>query len=166
MLKVVKRFALLNNVVYNIIAHPKNASPNSDRSLPIVDFHDISGGAMWGNKVDSIISWYRPDWHINKSDPKVQMHVQKVKRKRTGGGHGIVDLWVSWATKRIQELPDYYNPCDPQKLINQARAIYTGEGYTQSEITFDDSKMKQISERIYESDEPLNDNDWGDQPIF
>lgn len=164
MLKMVKRFSLMNNVVYNIIAHPKNVSPNSDRSLPIVDFFDLAGGAMWGNKVDCIASWFRPNWHTDKKDPHVQLHIQKTKRKRTGGQPGTVDLWVSWQNKRLCELPDYNEPCDPQKLIGGLKSLVSKE-YVQTEMTFEDSKMKQISERVYEVDEPTKE-DWGDQPPF
>jgi len=53
-LKDVKRFALLNSVCYNIIAHPKNPSYKEDKSLPVADMYDLAGGAMWGNKVDQI----------------------------------------------------------------------------------------------------------------
>jgi twinkle protein len=163
MLKVVKRFALMNNVVYNIIAHPKNATPNQDRSLPVVDFHDISGGAMWGNKVDGIVSWYRPNWHNDKKDPHVEMHIQKVKRKRTGGQHGHIELYVTWANKRLCEKPDLHEPCDPQKFLGKG-SDYDNYDVIKTELTFDDSKMKQISERLYEPDE-IDPKDWGDQPF-
>src|ERR1700742_1418699 len=56
-LKEVKRFALLNNIVYNIIAHPKSPTYiGQTKQLPIVDMYDIHGGSMWGNKVDQILS--------------------------------------------------------------------------------------------------------------
>jgi twinkle protein len=45
-LKDVKRFALLNNVVYVIVAHPKNPSHQNGQPLPIVDTYDIAGGAI------------------------------------------------------------------------------------------------------------------------
>ena len=160
MLKIVKKFGLLNNVSYNIIAHPKNVTPNSDRSLPIVDFFDIHGGAMWGNKVDNIVSWYRPNWHNDKNDPNTEMHVQKTKRKRTGGENGIIPLYVTWAEKRLKEA-DGYAPCDPQRQLKATTPVIK-----QSEMTFDDSKIKQISERTqYNMDEP-DPKDWGDQPPF
>ena len=112
-LKDIKRFALLNNVCYCIIAHPKNPSYNIDKSLPVVDMYDISGGAAWGNKCDQILSYYRPNFHNNKNSPEVQIHVQKLKRKRTGGQLGSVDMTLLWTKKRYTEILSQDTPCDP-----------------------------------------------------
>lgn len=113
-LKDVKRFALLNAVSYNIIMHPKSPSYNQDKSLPVVDMYDIAGGAMTGNKADQIISYYRPNYHIDKNDGNVQIHVQKVKRKRTGGKLGVFDLFLDWNTKRYRDT--FGNVfCDPDR---------------------------------------------------
>ena len=112
--KDLKRFALLNNICYNIISHPKNPTYAQDKSLPIVDMYDIAGGAAWGNKMDQIISYYRPNFHIDKNDPQVKIYIQKLKRKRTGGQLGDFDLVLNWKKKR------YANPitgemfCDPE----------------------------------------------------
>ena len=54
-LKDIKRFALLNGICYNIIAHPKSPSYREDKSLPVADMYDLAGGAMWGNKIDNIL---------------------------------------------------------------------------------------------------------------
>lgn len=113
-LKDTKRFALLNNVSYNIVAHPKNPNYNQDKSLPIVDMYDIAGGAMWGNKMDNILSYYRPNFHINKNSPEVTVYVQKVKRKRTGGQLGNFDLSLVWSRKRYADTKGVM-PCDPKR---------------------------------------------------
>ena len=102
-LKDVKRFALLNAISYNIIMHPKTPQYNQDKSLPVVDMYDIAGGAMTGNKADQIISYYRPNFHVDKNDGNVQIHVQKVKRKRTGGKLGTFEMFFDWATKRYRD---------------------------------------------------------------
>jgi twinkle protein len=113
-LKDIKRFALLNKVCYNIISHPKNPDQkNQDRSLPVVDMYDIAGGAMWGNKVDQIISYYRPNFHVNKNDPNVQVYIQKLKRKRTGGKLGDFPLVLVWGNKRYADPTSNEMPCDP-----------------------------------------------------
>lgn len=103
-LKDVKRFALLNCVSYNIIAHPVKPSRMEDRSLPPVDMYDISGGSMWANKSDQIVSYHRPNHHENKSSPEVTVYVQKVKRKRTGGKPGQFDIRLKWETKRFVDV--------------------------------------------------------------
>ena len=113
LLKDIKRFALLNNVCYNIIAHPKNPSYQPDKSLPIVDMYDIAGGAMWGNKCDNILSYYRTNFHLDKNDPNVQVYVQKLKRKRTGGKLGDFPLVLMWQEKRFSDPLMGVRPCDP-----------------------------------------------------
>ena len=116
--KDIKRFALLNYVSYNIVAHPKNPTYGNDKSLPVVDMYDIAGGAAWGNKMDNIISYYRPNFHNDKNDPNVQIYVQKLKRKRTGGKLGDFPLVLMWQEKRYAEPILGYRPCDP-KLVNK-----------------------------------------------
>lgn len=112
-LKDVKRFALLNNVVYVVIAHPKNPNHQAGQPLPVVDMYDIAGGAMWGNKSDQILSYYRPNFHVNKNSPEVTIYVQKLKRKRTGGQLGQFDLTLIWSKKRYSDPMTGEIPCDP-----------------------------------------------------
>lgn len=113
-LKDVKRFALLNGVSYNIIMHPKSPQYNQDKSLPIVDMYDIAGGAMTGNKADQILSYYRPNFHTDKNDGNVQIHIQKVKRKRTGGNLGMYEMYLDWKTKRYKDIMGVVY-CDPER---------------------------------------------------
>lgn len=112
-LKDMKRFALLNGLVYNIVAHPKNPSYQEGKVLPVVDMYDIAGGAMWGNKVDLIISYHRPRFHEDKNSPQVEVYVQKLKRKRTGGKLGNFPLVLNWEKKRFVQ-DDGSIPCDPR----------------------------------------------------
>ena len=112
--KDLKRFALLNNICYNIIAHPKNPTYGQDKALPIVDMYDVAGGAAWGNKMDQIISYYRPNFHIDKNDPNVKIYIQKLKRKRTGGQLGDFDLYLNWGKKRFANPVTGEMYCDPE----------------------------------------------------
>jgi twinkle protein len=114
-LKDIKRFALLNNVTYNIVAHPKNPKYEQDKSLPVVDMYDLYGGSMWGNKADHIISYHRPNWHLDKNSPEVEIHIQKVKRKRTGGKQGMVEMRLNWDQKRYIESSESESFCDPKR---------------------------------------------------
>jgi twinkle protein len=112
-LKDIKRFALLNSISYNIVAHPAKQNKQDDKSLPPVDMYDIAGGAMWANKADNIISYYRPNHHIDKTSPEVKVFIQKIKRRRTGGKPGEFEMKMLWSIKRfvdpISELP-YLDP--------------------------------------------------------
>jgi len=113
-LKDVKRFALLNKVVYNIIAHPKNPTYQEGKILPVVDMYDIAGGAMFGNKCDQIISYHRPRFHEDKNSTEVQIYIQKVKRQRTGGKRGEFPMQLVWNKKRYSEDQTGRMPCDPR----------------------------------------------------
>lgn len=112
-LKDIKRFALLNNIVYTIIAHPKNPTYNQDRSLPVPDSYDLHGGSMWANKADQILAYYRPRFHEDKNSPDVDVYVQKLKRKRTGGKLGFFSLSLDWNMKRYKTNSGDF-PCDPK----------------------------------------------------
>lgn len=114
-LKDVKRFALLNSVSYNIVAHPVKQQKDSDKSLPPVDMYDISGGSMWANKSDNIISYYRPNHHIDKTSPEVKIFIQKLKRRRTGGKPGDFEMRMNWSIKRFVEPISGLPYLDPQK---------------------------------------------------
>lgn len=114
-LKDVKRFALLNSVSYNIVAHPVKQQKDSDRSLPPVDMYDISGGAMWANKSDNIISYYRPNHHVDKTSPEVKVYIQKLKRRRTGGKPGDFDMRMNWQMKRFTD------PLNDRPFLNTNR---------------------------------------------
>jgi twinkle protein len=114
-LKDIKRFALHNKIIYNIIAHPIKPQKESDKSYPVVEMYDISGGSMWGNKTDSIISYYRPNSHVNPESPEVEVHVKKIKRKRTGGKKGMFEVLHLWAIKRFVDPMTRLPYCDPYK---------------------------------------------------
>lgn len=135
-LKDIKRFALLNNVVYVIIAHPKNPSHQPNQPLPIVDMYDIAGGAMWGNKADQIISYYRPNFHINKNSPEVTIFIQKLKRKRTGGKLGQFDLTLLWSKKRYSDISTHETPCDP--ILAEKSRLRKANDYSQPQLVKSD----------------------------
>lgn len=111
-LKDMKRFALLNAIVYAYITHPKNPTYGEGKVLPVVDMYDLHGGSMHGNKVDLIVSYHRPRFHEDKNSPEVEVYVQKIKRKRTGGKLGNFPITLNWRQKRYMQ-EDGYTPCDP-----------------------------------------------------
>lgn len=131
-LKDIKRFALLNGVVYNIIAHPKNPTYQPDSSLKPVGMYDLAGGAMWGNKCDSITIYDRPRFHEDKNSPQVKIHQIKTKRKRTGGNNGEYDLDLIWSTKRFHDPLYDEIPCDP--ILAKQKKQAEGNDYVQPEL--------------------------------
>jgi twinkle protein len=130
-LKNIKRFALLNSVCYNIISHPVKPQRNQDKSLPPVDVYDVAGGAMWGNKADNIISYHRPNHHVDKTSPDVEIYVQKVKRRRTGGQLGNFALKMIWSKKRFCNPLTNEVFCDPYLVTDEYR-----QSLSQTELPF------------------------------
>ena len=133
-LKDIKRFSLLNGICYNIVAHPKSPSYKEDRSLPVADMYDLAGGAMWGNKLDNILSYYRPRFHEDKNSREVEIHVQKLKRKRTGGKLGHFDMFLDWKTKRFVD-PFSLQPFCDSVLAKKATSSHNPENIKQAEIS-------------------------------
>jgi len=87
-LKETKRFALMNNLSYNIIAHPKNVMPDKEGKRPDVEVWHLAGGAMWNNKMDNIVMLDRPEWYKDKTSTYTTVKTHKIKRRRTGGKAG------------------------------------------------------------------------------
>ena len=111
-LKDIKRFALLNAVCYNIIAHPKNPVYKEGKELAAPGMYDLAGGAMWGNKVDEILIYHRPNTHIDKNSPDVKIIKEKTKRRRTGGQNGEFEMKLLWSQKRFCDPLTNETPCD------------------------------------------------------
>lgn len=136
-LKDVKRFALLNCVSYNIVAHPVKQQREQDKSLPPVDMYDISGGAMWANKSDNIISYYRPNHHKDKTSPEVRIYIQKIKRRRTGGKPGEFDIRMNWDIKRFVDSLSGIPFLNPNRTVSR-EPPYSRLPYSDSDNLFDE----------------------------
>ena len=95
-----------------MVGSSKNPTYNQDRSLPVPDSYDLHGGSMWANKCDQILAYYRPRFHEDKNNPDVEVYVQKLKRKRTGGKLGHFPLTLNWTEKRYVTV-NGKSPCDP-----------------------------------------------------
>lgn len=112
-LKDIKRFALLNDVSYNIVTHPKNPTYGNNKQLPPPEVYDLHGGSMWANKADNIIVYHRPRYHEDKLSPEVEIRQIKTKRRRTGGKNGEFELRLIWSSKRFEDPLTGDIPCDP-----------------------------------------------------
>jgi len=132
--KEIKRFALLNHVCYNIVMHPKNPAPSNGNALPVVGPYDIAQGAMTANKVDQILSYYRPNFHTNPLDSRVEIYSKKVKRRRNGGKLGMIELNLNWSTKRFFDPVTGEMPCDSKEAL-RATSSHNPENITQGEIS-------------------------------
>lgn len=104
------------------IAHPKNPSKKIDGGFPPPVAQDISGGAMWNNMSDNIITVHRPNIHENSDDKITLIKVLKVKKQRRVGRPGETNLWFNTDTLRYYQLGNDYCPLEdvattPQTVI-------------------------------------------------
>jgi twinkle protein len=76
----ITRFARTQDVLFNIVAHPKIPVVGRDGSIPVPDLYSISDGAMWRNKADYGIICHRPDHNKDM----LEVHIQKIKYKWMG----------------------------------------------------------------------------------
>jgi twinkle protein len=142
-LKEIKKFALLNDVSYNIIAHPKTVAPNKDNELPEVQVWHIAGGVMWNNKCDQIISVERPDWYNNKTSGWTRVKTHKVKRRRTGGSLGETDFDFVLKESR------YYEKGTDRLVCDNKKAAKYKQGDSLQQNIFTDYQQQQPDDDVY-----------------
>lgn len=108
-----KRFAQINNLFFIIVAHPKLMRKGEDGNYPCPDVMDIADGAMWNNKMDNIIIYHRPNHQLNPSDSLCEIHTKKIRRQKSVGKKGILEVDYTRAMRRYMVGGDVM-----QKIIN------------------------------------------------
>jgi twinkle protein len=93
-LRTLKQWARKNDCHVIVVAHPKTLARSKDGSYPTPTPYDISGGAMWRNKVDNCLTVWRD---FLREDGVIEVHVQKV-RFRQVGKIGVAELKYDKAT--------------------------------------------------------------------
>lgn len=110
-LSQVKRFAMKHRQCFNITAHPKSPSLAPGQKWRAPDQFDLAGGAMWGNKLDNVLSVHRPSFREDKSDTAVEWHAQKIKKQKLVGVLGNVTLDFDYSQNRY--LVNKASPFEP-----------------------------------------------------
>ena len=88
--------------------------------MPELKVWHISGGIMWNNKCDQIISIERPDFYSDRTSGYTKVTTHKVKRRRTGGALGDCDFDFLIGCSRYQERITQKIVCDPKRMIQIA----------------------------------------------
>lgn len=99
-----KRFALKHNLYSVISTHPKSMTRNKNGDYEVPDMYDISGGAMWANKMDNIIVLHRPNFIADPKDTTVEVHVRKIKKQKLVGIPGLCTFTFERRTNRYYIL--------------------------------------------------------------
>jgi len=130
-LKDIKKFCLINNITYNIIAHPKTVAPNKDGQLPKIEVFHIAGGQMWRNKIDNILGVGRPNWGNDNLSTLTRIETHKIKRRRTGGSIGECDFDYLLSQSRYCETLTQKVVCDQKRAAEYKQIIAQPKGEEQ-----------------------------------
>tara|TARA_R110000868_G_scaffold348761_1_gene609937 strand:- start:154 stop:2088 length:1935 start_codon:yes stop_codon:yes gene_type:complete len=100
-----KRFAVMNDVYFWVVAHPNGTIKKiTDGTLKgnyeCPDVYNIAGGAMWSNKCDNILIYHRPFAQTAPDNPSAEIYTKKIKRKVVGKkGFFLADY--DWKKRRF-----------------------------------------------------------------
>jgi twinkle protein len=81
MLTKIRSFARNHGVHVWVVAHPTKLQKGANGEYPVPTPYDISGSSHWRNKADNCITIHRD---MKENDDRVQIHVQKVRKKANG----------------------------------------------------------------------------------
>lgn len=95
------RFAQINSIYFLIVAHPKGGWKKDDTgNYPCPDVYDIAEGGMWNNKMDNIIIYHRAKKQTDPNDCTAEFHTKKIRRQKTVGKLGTLNIELSRITRR------------------------------------------------------------------
>jgi hypothetical protein len=119
--KSCKKFVSSTGSVLDFIAHPKSQSDvrtgkDKDSPFKIVTQFMVSGGAAWDNNMDAQYSVYRPERHINPTDPRVHFHNLKQRNgEEVLAKRGVYEK-IKFNTQTRRYYFDGHCPFDGTKL--------------------------------------------------
>lgn len=106
----IQRFAQINNVFMDIVAHPKQMRKDGDKNYPTPDVFDLAGGAMWNNKADNIMVYHRPNHQEDPNDPTAEISFKKIKKQKITGVKG--SFYCQYNVIRHRFEFDGYDPLE------------------------------------------------------
>lgn len=109
-----KRYAINHQIAYWMMVHPKgDRKKNKDGEYDVLGFYDLSGGAMWANKIDNLMVIRRPFQESNPKSTVVEIHAKKIKKQRLVGIPGSKEYTFDRGKNRY-----YRNGKSPLDNIN------------------------------------------------
>jgi hypothetical protein len=125
-----KQFALETNTVNDFVNHPKSMDvKEKDGRFKVVTQFMVLGGSMNDAKMDGQYSIYRPERHLNPSDPKVHFWNLKQKNAQIVGAQRGVYEKIQFSFTKRQYYFDGINPISGEdrnaKKAEQSSADFT-----------------------------------------
>lgn len=96
------RFAQINDVYNIIVAHPTKLAKLANGNYPCPDVFELSGGAMWNNKLENILVYHRPFRQTDAHNPIAELHTKKIKRQKSVGKIGILEMEYRLEKRRFE----------------------------------------------------------------
>lgn len=153
-----QRFAQVNNIYMDIVAHPKSLRKDGAANYPMPDVFDLAGGAMWNNKADNIMIYHRPNHQTDPNDPLAEVAFKKIKKQKITGVKGTIQVEYLFKHRRFffegkdvmeQAVIDKFTPAQEviqyplkpnESFLNKTTDPYTGfeqfETSDSSEVPF------------------------------
>ena len=127
-----KRFAQVNNTHFLIVAHPNKLKKDHEGNYEMPDVFDISGGAMWNNKMDNILVYHRPLRGSNPEATNCSFTSKKVRRQKIVGLPGTVEFNLQRGTRRFEfNGVDYIDKfCQENLVTSMDQMINPKQDYT------------------------------------
>lgn len=101
-LDMLQRFGQQNDVYNFLVVHPKQLVKQQSGDYPCPDVFDLSGGAMWNNKMDNVIVYHRPFGQTKPNEPIAEFHSKKIKRQKSVGKKGFISMNYNIRTRRFE----------------------------------------------------------------
>lgn len=129
----IKEFAMKTNSVVNIVNHPRSmsdvrVSKDANSAFKVVNQFMVLGGSAWDMKMDGQFSVYRPERHLNASNPKVHLWNLKQKEAEIVGVERGVTEGIELSVVNRQYYFDGINPMDgsvkPDKFSGVQRSVF------------------------------------------
>lgn len=116
----IRKFARSNQVHCFVVAHPRTLQKNKEGKYEAPTAYELSGGATWYAKADSILCVFRPFEFsdIMHERTYVDIIIQKAKPKEVGQ-KGIFHADYNWHTGRYSPRVEQYETEKP--VINSAQ---------------------------------------------
>jgi VirE N-terminal domain/Primase C terminal 1 (PriCT-1) len=111
------RFATVNDLYFWIVAHPTKTQKNKDGGYDPPTEYDISGGAMWNNKIYNILIYHRPFAWSDPSNPSCELYQRKIKKNRVNGERGFITFEYDYIRKRF--IFDGYDVLSLNKIVGE-----------------------------------------------
>jgi twinkle protein len=114
-LDTLQNFGVKNNVLINLVAHPRKMDKGNNNQFTVPDLYSINGSANFYNKCDYGIVVHR----YRDLDPHTELHFLKVKFRHLGDG-GTVKKKFNYNNGRYEPYTYSVNMWDNNSWIRQA----------------------------------------------